>query len=150
MPSSPRRSTASSRFRLEWRPSRWQARLLAVLTLLASLSLLNCALPLAWAVPAALAAAAWGGWQVRRGLRQPCFLLTFAGPDRPVLCGAEEVSKLHVHWRGPLAFVSWRDGKGRAHRAAWWPDTLPAARRRELRLATSHLAVSPRRRLVAP
>jgi toxin CptA len=45
------------------------------------------------------------------------------------------VEDFTVHWRGPLAFARWRDGQGGVHRLAWWPDTLPASARRELRLA---------------
>jgi toxin CptA len=40
-----------------------------------------------------------------------------------------------LQWRGPLAFLRWRDSDGRMHRLAWWPDVLPVAARRELRLA---------------
>jgi toxin CptA len=45
------------------------------------------------------------------------------------------VDGLRVDWRGPLAFVAWRDAEGRVVRRSLWPDTLSAARRRELRLA---------------
>ena len=45
------------------------------------------------------------------------------------------VERFRIDWRGPLAFVSWRDGHGRTFRRSLWPDTLSAAGRRELRLA---------------
>ena len=37
--------------------------------------------------------------------------------------------------RGPLAFLHWRDRHGHRHRASFWPDTLPAGMRRELKIA---------------
>ena len=42
---------------------------------------------------------------------------------------------LDVEWRGALAFLRWRDAAGRTQRRGFWPDTLPAGKRRELRLA---------------
>jgi toxin CptA len=45
------------------------------------------------------------------------------------------MASLRVRWRGPLAFLRWRDPDGRARRLVFWPDTLPAAARGELKLA---------------
>lgn len=47
----------------------------------------------------------------------------------------EVVDALRVDWRGPLAFVVWRDADGRMRRRSLWPDALSATQRRELRLA---------------
>ncbi|MDQ3617279.1 MAG: hypothetical protein M3374_00895, partial [Pseudomonadota bacterium] len=49
----------------------------------------------------------------------------------------DRVSGFEVHWRGPLAFARWRDSQGARQWLVWWPDTLPAGPRRELRLAVS-------------
>ncbi len=43
--------------------------------------------------------------------------------------------------RGPLLVLRWRKGKRRGQ-LLFWPDTLPRARRRELRLAVRAGAVS--------
>ena len=45
------------------------------------------------------------------------------------------MASLHVRWRGPLAFLRRRDPDGRVQRLVFWPDTLPVAARRELKLA---------------
>lgn len=38
------------------------------------------------------------------------------------------VDALDLHWRGPLAFLRYRDATGRRQRLAWWPDTLRVPR----------------------
>lgn len=150
MARSSRSSNASVACRLEWRPSRWQAWLLAPITFAACFSLLVCALPAVAAWPAALAAAGWGMCSLRRELRRPPRQLLFPGDDTPVRIDGEAVEDVQVHWRGPLAFMRWRDRQGRVQRLAWWPDTLPPPRRRELRLAAGPAGVSPRRAGMAP
>lgn len=50
----------------------------------------------------------------------------------------QRVEAFRVDWRGPLAFVSWRNTEGRTVRRSLWPDTLTPALRRELRLAAVH------------
>ncbi|WP_240906136.1 hypothetical protein [Thermomonas sp. HDW16] len=50
-------------------------------------------------------------------------------------CDGERIDDLQLGWRGPLAFLRWRDGEGRRQRASLWPDRLPAGMRRELRIA---------------
>jgi len=47
------------------------------------------------------------------------------------------VDRVSLHWRGPLASLRYRDDTGRRRHLLWWPDTLPAPRRRELRLAAA-------------
>ncbi|MEE7566640.1 hypothetical protein HH297_09445, partial [Xanthomonas sp. Kuri4-3] len=59
------------------------------------------------------------------------------------------VAAFRVEWRGPLAQLSWRDGR-RRERLLFWPDTLPPAQRRELRLAAGAHAISSRPRQMAP
>ncbi|MBA2237585.1 MAG: hypothetical protein H0W24_02625 [Lysobacter sp.] len=92
--------------------------------------------PLAW--PLALAALGHGlrlAWCERR---KPARAVVISEAARVRVDGVE-VEGFAVQWRGPLAFVRWQDRAGATHRLAWWPDTLPAAARRELRLA----AVAP-------
>jgi plasmid maintenance system antidote protein VapI len=60
------------------------------------------------------------------------------------------VEQVEVQWRGPLAFVSWKGRDGRRQRLSWWPDTLPPARRRELRLAANATDTAPHRSAMAP
>ncbi len=142
MPNSTRSSSASVRFRpasavearIEWRPSRWVLAALLSLGALAACSLLASEMPAPVAWPAALAALAWTVRCARREAARPAQSFVFRGGG-PVLVDGVAVEGLVLQWRGPLAFARWRDGDGRVCRRSWWPDTLPPARRRELRLA---------------
>ncbi len=133
MPNSRHWSTVSAPCRLEWRPSRLLAVALCSLGALAGLSLLSCELPLIWSAPAAVMAAFEGGRLARRHLRQPARHLVL-GEGAPRLDGTP-LDDVRLQWRGTLAFLSYRDGRGTRQRLAWWPDTLDARARRELRLA---------------
>ncbi len=146
MPNSTRSSAACGSFpqaecpacagdaRICWRPSRWLATALPVLGALAAVSLLVSDLPVILAAPAALLALAGAArsWQRERSRAPVSFVFRRGAPPQ---ADGEAVAEFALHWRGPLAFVRWRDGQGRRHHRAWWPDTLPAAQRRELRLA---------------
>ena len=139
MPNSLRSSPASAPCRLEWRPSRWLLAALLVLSVLAPLSVLGSDLPRAGAWPLAIGAAGYGLWLVRREAGRARRLLVLGaahmpGGPRDTLDG-RPVQACRISWRGPLAFVHLLDLDGRELRLAWWPDTLPAAQRRELRLA---------------
>lgn len=57
---------------------------------------------------------------------------------------------LEVHWRGPLAFLQWRQADGGTRRLQGWPDTLDAAARRELRLAMAARTSARPPRSMAP
>ncbi|KAB7763220.1 MULTISPECIES: hypothetical protein [Xanthomonas] len=143
-------SLPSAPCRLDWRPSRWLLAALTLLGALAPLSLLGSDLPphLAW--PAAALALLYAAWLLRREAgRAPRALLIPAGAGAPSVDGVA-VSALQVAWRGPLAFVRWRDAQGRTQRLAWWPDTLPPAARRELRLAAAAHAASSAPPQMAP
>lgn len=146
-PSSP----GSAPCRLEWRPSRWLLAALLVLSLLAPLSVLGSELPRVLAWPLALAAAGYGLWRARteagRAPRQLALAAAGRGTD---LLDGRPLHACHVGWRGPLAFVHAIDRDGRDHRLAWWPDTLPAPLRRELRLAVAARSASRRAPPVAP
>ena len=150
MPHSGRWSNASAPCRLEWRPSRWLAGAVLVLAALAAISVLASEMPRIAAWPLALLALGWGVRQAWLGLRQPRREWVFPGGDGQILLDGEPAETVQVQWRGPLAFVRWRDSDGRIERLAWWPDTLPAARRRELRLAAGQGEAAPRRPMMAP
>lgn len=136
--------------RLEWRPSCWPLAVLAALTVLAPFAVLVSEMPRSAAWPLALAASVYGGWLFRREQRRPPRTFVFPGDDAPVLLDGEAVDEVTVQWRGPLAFVRWRDADGSTHRLGWWPDTLPPARRRELRLAAPPPLAAPDAASMAP
>ncbi len=134
MPSSPTSSHVSAPCRLEWRPSRWLTLTLFALGLLAAFSVLASEMPLAFAIPLALAAGGEGVRLARREQHRPARMLTVVADGRATLDGAA-IDDVRLHWRGPLAFLRFDAGNGRRQRLIWWPDTLPAHERRELRLA---------------
>ena len=121
--------------RIEWRPSRWLLTAILVLGVLAALSILASEMPRILAWPLALAALAHGARLFRRERRRTPQSFVLRGEATPVLVDGVAVEGFELQWRGPLAFARWRDRQGRRQRRTWWPDTLPAARRRELRLA---------------
>lgn len=131
-------SSASSIFRIDWRPSRWLQAGLVGLGLMAAVSLLMSALPLVPASVAAVATIAWGaGLAWREGRRRPV-VLVLAGQgvflQREPDSQAEPLHDMRWHLRGPLGVLRARDPRGRRRSYSWWPDTLPPAARRQLRL----------------
>ena len=149
MPILPPSSSTSVTCRCEWRPSRWLTRALRVLAVLAALSVLASEMPRATAWPLAAAALAWGMWSARRYRRRAPRSLCWAAGRLPEIDGAIARGAA-VHWRGPLAFLRWRDADGRVRRLAWWPDTLPSATRRELRLVARAVPDTPAAPSMAP
>jgi toxin CptA len=142
MPNSPGSSTGSAPsrrmpdaapVRIDWRPSRWMVRAQILLGMLAAVALLTCELPSTWGVPTALLALAYGALLAKREASKPARNLVITGAGASL--DGQALHDLAVRWRGPLAFLQARDREGRRRRLSWWPDTLPAARRRELRLA---------------
>ncbi|MDQ3494152.1 MAG: hypothetical protein M3485_01130 [Pseudomonadota bacterium] len=105
------------------------------MTPLAMLSVLASEMPRVAAWPLALATLVYGACLARREWRRPQRELVFSGASTPVLVDGEPAAEVVLQWRGPLTFLRWRAGNGRRHRLVWWPDTLPASARRELRLA---------------
>ncbi|TAA23713.1 hypothetical protein [Pseudoxanthomonas sp. X-1] len=150
MPRSPSSWNASASCRLEWRPSRLLGAMLAIIGLLAVCAVLASGLP-GWAIALlAPCAAAQTILSLRRYLRLPRRRLVIpAGEGAPTLEGVV-LTGCEVQWRGPLAFLAWRDAAGRHGHLAWWPDTLDTRARRELRLAAEGLAVSARGAAMAP
>jgi toxin CptA len=158
MPNSPHSSSASASFRppteafegrSDWKPSAVLRIALIALGLLAGLSLLASDLSPAFAWPAAFVATGWGAWLARRESRREPFDIHWRA-DGNLLVAGERADAAELHWRGPLAFLSWRDAAGRRRRLAWWPDTLPAPRRRELRLAAAAADAARQRARMAP
>ncbi|QOD90225.1 hypothetical protein H2514_08225 [Lysobacter sp. CW239] len=158
MPNSPTWSSTSATCRLEWRPSRWLIGSLSGLGLSAALSLLAADLPPLVAWPGAVVAMAYGMWLARREAGKPMVELCLR--DGVVTVDGEPVDRFQVDWRGSLAFVRWqaaphrdtrqRGGSPRRRRLVWWPDTLAAAERRELRLAAPPETPARTARSMAP
>ncbi|MBB6599022.1 hypothetical protein H6X63_05095 [Luteimonas sp. MC1825] len=137
-PNSPHWSGASPTCRIEWRPSRWLLAALILLTALAACAFPASGLPrpLAWLlVPVVLAC---GLAAARRHARAAPGVVAIDARRR-VLVDGVAVAQPRLQWRGPLAVLSWRDAGGHSRYRSWWPDTLPPARRRELRLAADNL-----------
>jgi toxin CptA len=101
---------------------------------MAAWSVLASELPPAAAWPLALLAVGEGSRLARGTLRSPPRTLVWPLDGMPTLDGVA-LREPELHWRGPLAFLRWRDAGGRVRRLTLWPDVLPAAARRELRLA---------------
>ena len=142
-------SAGSPPCRIDWRPSRWLLVALLMLAVLAPLAVLasELARPAAWLLAAAALVhglhLAWSEW------RRPATSVLFTADGR-VLVGDADAADVRFQWRGPLAFMSWRDPAGRRMRLAWWPDTLPSRWRRELRLAADRACTARRQPSVAP
>jgi toxin CptA len=93
---------------------------------------------------------AYSFFSIRQQRRKPVRQLVFPGGDSPVQIDGVAVESVVVQWRGPLAFVTWRESSGGRQRLSWWPDTLPPERRRELRLAAGREDASRSRPGMAP
>jgi toxin CptA len=114
-------------------------RALLGLGALAALSIWLSALPWSARLPLCALALGHGVWLSRREARRPCCCVQLdeAGNGLALVFadGAHRLSERQVHFRGPLARISGLGQDGRRRHLAWWPDTLPAAARRRLRLA---------------
>jgi toxin CptA len=134
---------------LQWRPSRWLVAAQCVLGALGAVSLLASALPPPAGRALAVLACGWGMASAWRLARQEARLLHWpADGARPTLDG-EPMAEARLHWRGPLAFLRWRDRGGCVRHLSWWPDTLPPGARRELRLVSGERRRPAGRRSVA-
>lgn len=134
-------SSSSSTCRIDWRPSRWLACALLALGTAAALSLWLSALPLAVQLPGMLTALVAGAHLARRHRALPALAVDWLGGDEPAWVtgprGVVRLDRIVVGMRGPLATLAGTDARGRRQRLGWWPDTLDAAGRRQLRLAVS-------------
>ena len=122
---------------------------LPVLGVLAALALTGSALPPAMARAAAALAIAHAAWLAWREARRPVRTLVWPAASQPPTLDGQALGEARLHWRGPLAFLRWRDAAGRRRDLAWWPDTLPPGARRELRLAAGQAAAAPDRASMA-
>lgn len=143
-----RSSSASSPCRIELAPSRLQAAALAALAVLAPFALIASGLPRALAWPLAAVALGWGAWALRREVRRPVRVLEVSGTGARL--DGQPLERLSVTWRGPLAALRWRAADGSRGQHLLWPDCLPPAARRELRLATGPSGRTVGGRGVAP
>jgi len=99
-----------------WRPSWWVVGAHLAFGVFGGIGVVASAVPRDLAIPGAAAAILSGVLQALREGRRPARTL--------------RVAELDLHWRGPLAFDA-------RHGLSWWPDTLDARGRRQLRLAAS-------------
>jgi toxin CptA len=76
-----------------------------------------------------------GAWLARRESRRLPRQLVWPVDALPAIDGIS-LEDARLSWRGPLAFLQWRE-RGQTRRLAWWPDTLPPRARRELKLAVA-------------
>ncbi|MGH8031404.1 MAG: hypothetical protein ACREO8_03325 [Luteimonas sp.] len=128
----------ASAARLEWRPSPWFVAALLTLGVLAAFAVVASEMPRLAAWPLALAALAYGIAIAGRERARPAVALVIAAGDEVIsTIDGRPAEDLQLRWRGPLAVLRWRDDMGRTRRLAFWPDVLPAASRRELRLAAA-------------
>jgi toxin CptA len=144
-----RSSNVSAPCRFELRPSRWTTAALLALAALAPFAALQSAMPRAAAWPLAAVAAILGLWLARREWRRPALAVLIDASGAAHVDGSA-VEEFRIDWRGPLAFVSWRDRAGGRHRRGLWPDTLGPALRRELRLLADRTDAGRRRGGMAP
>jgi toxin CptA len=133
---------------LQWRPSRWLALALILQGVLGGVSAWASELSQPLSLPIAGLALIWAIASARRELRRPARPLVIRG-GHATLAG-ESIGDLRLHWRGWLARLDFTGPDGRRQRLLWWPDTLDAAGRRELRLAVAVIAPARDTRSVAP
>jgi toxin CptA len=144
-----RSSNASAPCRFEWRPSRWLAVALAGLGVLGAGAVLASELPRPFDWLIAMAALYWGLRQGRSELRRQPRQLVWAANGSLDIDG-DNIARARLRWRGPIAFLDWYDGAARRRVLAWWPDTLAAPQRRELRLAAARAVSAATRPSMAP
>ena len=132
-------SITSAPFRREWRPSRWMSSAWVLLGLLAAFSFLNCALETHIVWPMALLVLGVGLLQAWREAASPVRQL-LVSPSAASIDGVV-VETPQLLERGPLTILRWHAGKRRGQ-LLFWPDTLPRAQRRELRLAVRAHVIS--------
>ena len=143
-------SNVSAPCRLEWRPSRILIAGLRVLGALAAVAVIASELPSPASVPLACAAIVYGEWLARHESRRAVSEIVIPPGEAIATINGSPMQDLHVQWRGPLAFLHWCDDEGRHRYLQGWPDNLPQAERRELRLAMAARAPAHVPRSVAP
>lgn len=143
-------SSVSAPCRLEWRPSRWARWALAGLVPCLWFSLYVSAMP-GWGQAAiGIVAGILALREARAMSRRPPHRFLLPWGRAPACVDGRPVADLRIEWTGPLARVSWRRGPRGRRGVLFWPDTLPPAQRRELRLAARGRVVSSSRPGMAP
>lgn len=135
----PPSSNASLTCRTDWRPSTWLVGALCALAVLGAASAWASGLPVGWRTGLALLSLAWGSGLAWREARRPlaCIVLGRHGAFLQAGQGRwEALAEPRLQVRGPLVQLRARRPDGRPLNLLWWPDTLPSAARRRLRLAT--------------
>lgn len=150
MTASHRWSHASETCRLEWRPSRLLAAALVLLGLLAAGAAVVSEMPARAAWLLAAACLLHGISNAWRSLQPPAQMLVWNGRSGVVTLDGTVLAVPSLSWRGPIAVLRWRGPDARARTLVWWPDTLPAPRRRELRLAAGEGAAAAAPGSMAP
>ncbi|WP_259149277.1 hypothetical protein [Xanthomonas sp. 3793] len=150
MSPTPHSSPISAPCRLEWRPSRGLVCALSLLAVLALCAIWRSGMPAWLAVVLSIVASASVGRSHWRLLRSPVRQLVVPWGESPASIDGTQVQNLQIAWRGPIAVVAWTGPDARRERLHFWPDTLLAAQRRELRLAAQAHAISSGRPQVAP
>ncbi|WP_261997386.1 hypothetical protein [Stenotrophomonas sp. Ste96] len=145
LPSSP----GSAPCQLEWHPSRWQCRALIAMGALMPWALWATELPAPWGLALGLVAMVGTWLEAWRYARGPGCAFLIPLHDEPAQVDGEAVEDLQMRRRGPLLQLRWRY-EGRRHWRLFWPDTLPAAQARELRLAVRAHCISRSPPAVAP
>ena len=143
-------SNASAPCRLEWPASRLFAACLWVLGLLSGVAVVASELPWGVSYPLAAAAVSHGALLAWRELRRPPVELMIPFDGKDALIDGEAVPELELQWRGPLAFLRWRNPQSGRRYVQGWPDNLDAAARRELRLAMEARTPARSPRSMAP
>lgn len=123
--------------RIAWRPSRWEQGAVLLLGACAAAGVMASDVAHPWAEALAGFAAVSAMAQAHRGSQRCVRRVVIA---REATLDGVRLDRCDLAWRGPLAFLQATDPCGELHRLAWWPDTLPPARRRALRLAMEALA----------
>lgn len=150
MPKSQRSSHASETCRVEWRPSRLLAAALPALGAMGAFAACASEMPRAAAVPLAATCLLHGAWAALRSMQASSRTLVWNGHAGTATLDGVLLAMPRLHWRGPIAILCWRADSWRGGRLVWWPDTLPASRRRELKLAAGEAGGAPSANSVAP
>jgi len=142
MPNSQRLSCGSETCRLEWRPSRVLVAVQMSLGVLGACSVLTSEMPWTAAWLIAAAAVVYAALLSVRHLRLARVPVIWNGGSGTATIDGIAAGEAWMQWRGPIAFLRWRDGTRRRRCLAFWPDVLDPKRRRELRLAAGPPAAS--------
>lgn len=149
MPHPPPSSPGSAPCQLEWQPSRWQCRALIAMGALMPWALWATDLPTPWGLASGFVAMAGTWLEAWRYARGPGCMFVIPADEGPAQVDDAPVEDLQMRRRGPLVQLAWRQ-QGRRHWRLFWPDTLPQAQARELRLAVRAHCISRSPPAVAP